>query len=161
MPPRIRSSLSLGERGPAPNSSLFPGDTLSCQLGNCVTTGRLKAFLALLTLTSVTVPLAALPLFPILKSHIVAALAASHADGWTTDVWWARPYSWILCGGPPGRWVVGTLLGFRVLREQRTPELSWFTGSLVAQPHARLVVLVGAATLLWLFAVVSVVQNVA
>ncbi|KAI0287819.1 DHHC palmitoyltransferase-domain-containing protein, partial [Russula brevipes] len=122
-------------------------------LGNCVTTGRLKAFLALLTLTSVTVPLAALPLFPILKAHIVAALAASHADGWTTDVWWTRPYSWILCGGPPGRWAVGTLLGFRVLREQRIPELSWFTGSLVAQPHARVVVLVGAATLSWLFAV--------
>ena len=126
----------------------------SCQLGNCVTTGRLKAFLALLALTSVTVPLASLPLLPILRTHVIAALAASHADPWATAVWWNRPYSWIFCGGPAGRWVVGTLLGFRVLREQRIPEPSWFSGSLVAQPHARMVVLVGAATLFWLFAVV-------
>ncbi|KAH9967510.1 DHHC palmitoyltransferase-domain-containing protein [Russula dissimulans] len=122
-------------------------------LGNCITTGRLKAFLSLLVLTSVTVPLASLPLSAILRKHVVAALVASHADAWTTMVWWSRPYSWILCGGPAGRWVVGTLLGFRVLREQRIPETSWFTGSLVAQPHARVVILVSAGALLWLFAV--------
>jgi hypothetical protein len=107
----------------------------------------------LLALTSVTVPLASLPLLPILRTHVIAALAASHADPWATAVWWNRPYSWIFCGGPPGRWVVGTLLGFRVLREQRIPEPSWLSGSLVTQPHARMVILVGAATLLWLFAV--------
>jgi palmitoyltransferase len=108
----------------------------------------------LLALTSVTVPLASLPLLPLLRTHVIAALAASHADPWATAVWWNRPYSWIFCGGPAGRWVVGTLLGFRVLREQRIPEPSWFSGSLVAQPHACMVVLVGAATLFWLFAVV-------
>lgn len=113
----------------------------------------------MLALTSVTVPLASLPLLPILRTHVIAALAASHADPWATAVWWNRPYSWIFCGGPPGRWVVGTLLGFRVLREQRIPEPSWLSGSLVTQPHARMVILVGAATLLWLFAVVSNFQK--
>ncbi|KAH9058921.1 DHHC palmitoyltransferase-domain-containing protein, partial [Lactarius deliciosus] len=121
-------------------------------LGNCVTAGRMKAFLTLLAVTSVTVPLASLPILPALKNHVVAALAVSHADTWITDMWWDRPYSWILCGGPPGRWVVGTLLGFRVLRAQRVPE-PWLSGSVIAQPHARIVVLVGAAALLWIFSV--------
>ncbi|KAH9024605.1 DHHC palmitoyltransferase-domain-containing protein [Lactarius hengduanensis] len=117
-------------------------------LGNCVTTGRMKAFLTLLAVTSVTVPLASLPILPVLKSHVVAALAVSHADTWITDVWWDRPYSWILCGGPPGRWIVGTLLGFHVLRVRRVPE-PWLSGSVIVQPHARIVILVGAAALLW------------
>lgn len=121
-------------------------------LGNCVTTGRMKAFLTLLAVTSVTVPLASLPVLPVLKGHVVAALVVSHADTWITDVWWDRPYSWILCGGPPGRWVVGTLLGFRVLRARRVPE-PWLSGSVIAQPHARIVILVGAAALLWIFSV--------
>lgn len=113
--------------------------------------------MALLVLTSITVPLASLPLLPVLKTHVIAALAASHADAWTTDTWWNRPYSWILCGGPPGRWIVGILLGFRVLREHRIPEPSWLSGHLIAQPHARLTILAAAATLIWLFAVVRIV----
>jgi len=121
-------------------------------LGNCVTTGRMKAFLILLAVTSVTVPLASLPILPVLKSHVVAALAASHADTWITDVWWDRPYSWVLCGGPPGRWIVGTLFGFHVLRARRIPE-PWLSGAVIAQPHARIVVLVCAAALLWIFSV--------
>lgn len=131
-------------------------DALSYQLGNCVTTGRLKVFLSLLVLTSVTVPLASLPILPILRTHVVAALTASYADDWATAIWWNRLYSWIFCGGPAGRWVVGTLLGFRVLRKHRITdsEPSWFSGSIVAQPHARVLILVGIATLLWLFAVV-------
>ena len=142
-----------------PTPVFFPLPSFAArQLGNCVTTGRLKAFLALLALTSVTVPLASLPVLSILRAHVIAALAASHADPWVTAVWWSRVYSWIFCGGPAGRWVVGTLLGFRVLREQRIPEPepSWLSGSLVAQPHARVLVLVGAGTLLWLFAVVRI-----
>ncbi|KAI0286101.1 DHHC palmitoyltransferase-domain-containing protein [Russula aff. rugulosa BPL654] len=110
-------------------------------LGNCVTTGRLKVFLSLLLLTSVTVPLASLPILPVLRTHVVAALTASHADAWATAVWWNHLYSWIFCGGPAGRWV------------RRITEPSWFSGSLVVQPHARLVILVGFATLIWLFAV--------
>ena len=133
---------------------------LSTQLGNCVTTGRLKAFLVLLVLTSITIPLASLPLLPVLRTHVIAALAASHADAWATDIWWNRPYSWILCGGPPGRWIVGTLLGFRLLRKQRPPEPSWLSGHLVSQPHIRLAVLVAAATPVWLFAVVRILSNI-
>lgn len=126
-------------------------------LGNCVTTGRLKVFLFLLVLTSVTVPLASLPILPVLRTHVVTALTVSHADAWATAIWWNRLYSWIFCGGPAGRWIVGTLLGFRMLREHRITEPSWFSGSLVAQPHARLVILVGFAILLWLFAVVMTI----
>lgn len=89
------------------------------------------------------------------RAHVVSALAVSHADTWAMDVWWDRPYSWILCGGPLGRWVVGTLLGFRSLRTHRGRD-SWLNGSLIAQPHVSLIILVGAATLLWLFAVVRI-----
>jgi DHHC palmitoyltransferase len=130
-------------------------NTLSCQLGNCVTTRRLKAFLALLVLTSVVIPLASLPILPILRTHIIDALAASHADAWATDVWWDRPYSWILCGGPPGRWVVGVLFGFHTLRVRRSLA-PWLSGSLISQPHARIATLVGTAAFLWLFAVVRI-----
>ncbi|KAH8979486.1 DHHC palmitoyltransferase-domain-containing protein [Lactarius hatsudake] len=119
-------------------------------LGNCVTAGRMKAFLTYLLL----------PILPVLKNHVVTALAVSHADSWITDVWWDRPYSWILCGGPPGRWIVGTLLGFRVLRAQRVPE-PWLSGSVIAQPHARIVILVGAAALLWIFLLCSMAVAVA
>ena len=101
-------------------------------------------------------PLASLPILPILRTHVAAALTASYADDWATAIWWNRLYSWVFCGGPAGRWVVGTLLGYRVLRERRITdsEPSWFSGSIVAQPHARVLILVGFATLLWLFAVV-------
>ena len=150
------SVLIITVLGYARSSIQIPDVThYSYQLGNCVTTGRLKVFLSLLVLTSVTVPLASLPILPVLRTHVVAALTASRADAWTTAIWWNRLYSWIVCGGPAGRWVVGTLLGFRILREHRITEPpSWFSGSVVAQPHARLVILVGFATLIWLFAVV-------
>ncbi|KAI0272301.1 DHHC palmitoyltransferase-domain-containing protein, partial [Gloeopeniophorella convolvens] len=120
-------------------------------LGNCVTAGRMKSFLSLLVLTSITVPLAVAPILPILTTHVLRALSASHADPWATTIWWDRWYSWILCGGPPGRWVAGTLYGFRVLRAQRTPAPR-FSGALIVQPHFRLALVVGAGLLLWIFA---------
>ena len=153
----VGSVLIITVLGYASSSTQFSTsviDNLSHQLGNCVTTGRLKVFLSLLVLTSVTVPLASLPVLPVLRTHVVAALTASHADAWATAHWWNRLYSWIFCGGPAGRWVVGTLLGFRVLRERRIAEPSWFSGSVVVQPHTRVVILVGFTTLIWLFAVV-------
>jgi hypothetical protein len=154
MPHRFRPSLSLGTPALASNSRRYLSTPFSYQLGNCVTTGRLKVFLSLLVLTSAIVPLASLPILPVLRTHVVAALTASHDDAWATAIWWNRLYSWIFCGGPAGPWIVGTLLGFRVLREHRITEPSWFSGSVVAQPHARVVILVIIATLLWLFAVV-------
>jgi hypothetical protein len=81
---------------------------VSCPVPRGVTTGRMKAFLTLLAVMFVTVPRASLPILAVLKSHFVAALAVSHAGTWVTDVWWDRPYLWIQCGGPPGRWIVGT-----------------------------------------------------
>ncbi|KAH9031328.1 hypothetical protein EDB85DRAFT_1959296 [Lactarius pseudohatsudake] len=157
-PETITESFECRRDGELPNA---PGThhCSTCGLGNCVTTGRMKAFLTLLAVTSVTVPLASLPILPVLKSHVVAALAESHADTWITDVWWDRPYSWILCGGPPGHWIVGTLLGFRVLRARRVPE-PWLSGSVIVQPHARIVIIVGAAALLWVSMIVAVAGDV-
>ncbi|KAH9172960.1 hypothetical protein EDB89DRAFT_823457 [Lactarius sanguifluus] len=101
-----KPSLNLSSVAEMAVSIFTPGRTAKCA-GNhiiarhavyaawgLVTTvpGRMKAFLTLLAVTSVTFPLASLPILPVLKSHVVAALAVSHADTWITDVWCDRPY---------------------------------------------------------------------
>jgi hypothetical protein len=53
-------------KAPASNPSRL--QLTPSQLGNCVTTGRMKAFLTLLAVTSVTVPLASLPILAVLKA---------------------------------------------------------------------------------------------
>ncbi|SRR6266404_2223575 len=93
----------------------------------------MKAFLTLLAVTSVVVPLASLPVLPALKSHVVAALAASHEDSWVSDVWWDGPNSWVLCGCPLGRWIISTLLGFHVLRARRIPK-PWLSVVVLLSP---------------------------
>ncbi|KAI0046986.1 hypothetical protein FA95DRAFT_1519545 [Auriscalpium vulgare] len=126
-------------------------------LGNCVTTSRLKAFLALLYVTAVTVPLAVAPVLKPMLHHAAHALEASQTDEWARRVWWDRWYSWVGYGGPPGRWFVGMLLGYRVLKEQRPESSRWFTGEMIAQPHARLALIVAGGMLLALFATIMAV----
>ncbi|KAI0056048.1 zf-DHHC-domain-containing protein [Artomyces pyxidatus] len=121
-------------------------------IGNCVTAPRLKAFLALLYLTSLVVPLAASPVISQVLNNVSRALTASQADEWASRVWWSRWYSWVCWGGPPGRWAIGAILGFRVLKTKRDSDTRWFTGDLVEQPYARVAVIVGAGMLLAVFA---------
>jgi hypothetical protein len=127
-------------------------------LANCVTRERVKPFLLLLGLTAFTVPTVLLPIRHELARHVCSALAASRADAFARAYWWDGWWSWIFVGGPPGRWIVGTMLGFRILRRGRG-ETAWFDGSFIVLPHMRLALLVGAASLLCVFTLVSPVRH--
>lgn len=91
----------------------------------------MPCFLALLLLTPVTVLLLSLPLYGPLLARARQAYAL--APAW----WWASRWSWV-CGGPLGRWLGGTALGWRELdRLDPVPEDSlelgvlWFVGQVL------------------------------
>ncbi|KIM90581.1 hypothetical protein PILCRDRAFT_812340 [Piloderma croceum F 1598] len=121
-------------------------------IGNCVTTLRIKAFLALLYVAPVTFFIAVLPILRQMANHIRLALSVSQADPWTKRVWWNWLGSWVFVGGPFGRWAVGTILGFRVLKSNRHEIEEHFPGSIVEQPHLRTIVVAGFGSMLCLFA---------
>ncbi|KIY48136.1 hypothetical protein FISHEDRAFT_65864 [Fistulina hepatica ATCC 64428] len=116
---------------------------------NCITSTKMRAFLALLCLVPVIVALCLFPVTDRLWSHVRAALTASRADPWTNEHWWSWFGSWIFIGGPIGRWVVGTVLGFRVLKQQRPAQS--YPGIVIEYPHLRIV----AAA--WVAAVLSLI----
>ncbi len=124
------------------------------QLGNCVTSGTMKAFLFLLYATPTTLVIACLPFVPLLWQHMITALGVSQRDDWARGVWWDWPWSWIVISGPPGRWVVGTVLGFHILEQQRTGTVAE-SGDTIAQPNLTVFLFVVFGCLLALFAIVS------
>ena len=140
---------------------LYRGTTGSCgvvnsQLGNCVTTARIQPFLCLLILVSVAAIVGLSPVLFRILAHISLSLSTSRADEWCREFWWDTWYSWVFLGGPPGRYVVGSFLGFRLLKRRRGSEGS-FPGSIIELPHLRVAVMF-AFTLV--FAVISVVRLV-
>ena len=92
--------------------------------------------------------------------HVQHALFVSHEDPWARQYWWDQWYSWIFIGGPPGRWFLGALLGFRArkryTRNAGVLSEGFMDGSFVERPHARLVLIAAAGSLLGVFAFVSV-----
>lgn len=124
------------------------------KVGNCVTTLRIKTFLALLYVAPVTFLIAVLPILRQMANHIRLALSVSQADPWTKRVWWNWFGSWVFVGGPFGRWAVGTILGFRILKSNRHEIDEHFPGSIVEQPHLRIIVVAGFGSMLCLFAMV-------
>ncbi|KAJ7743092.1 DHHC palmitoyltransferase-domain-containing protein [Mycena metata] len=115
-------------------------------VGNCVTRARMKNFLALLLLTPIACLALVLPVYPTLLRHMSLALITSHVDPWANQVWWDWYGSWIFFGGPLGRWIFGMVLGFRILKTQRKPNLP-----LIEQPSLRLFVICALGLLLSLF----------
>ena len=122
------------------------------QIGNCVTIEARKGFLAFLALTSVTVPWAVAGMWGALSSHILSALSASTIDPHTRRVWWDNWYSWVVVGGPPGRWIVGLFLGLRITRRPSS-ELHRL-GDMIRYPSVSLVVIAGCGALFALFTTV-------
>ncbi|KIM44560.1 hypothetical protein M413DRAFT_67687 [Hebeloma cylindrosporum] len=121
-------------------------------VGNCVTLSKLKAFITFLFLVPSTFLVAVLPVAQILVKHIILALHVSKRDPWAAKTWWDWPGSWILCAGPFGRWIVGAILGFRLLSQNREQSQSPQLGYLIEQPHLRVVITAGFALLLSVFA---------
>jgi hypothetical protein len=117
-----------------------------------VTLEARKGFLAFLTLTSMMVPWAVAGVWGVLSSHILNALSASVMDPHTCRVWWDRWYSWVVVGGPPGRWIVGLFLGLRLT--QRPPSEVHQLGDMIRYPSISLVVIAGSATLFAVFTTV-------
>ena len=111
-----------------------------------------KGFLVFLALTSVMVPWAIIGLWGALSSHILNALSASKIDPHACRVWWDNWYSWVVVGGPPGRWVVGLILGLRITR--RPSSGVHRLGDMVRYPSVTLVVIAGSGMLFALFTTV-------
>jgi hypothetical protein len=96
-----------------------------------------------------------LPILRPTANHIHLALTASQADPWAKRVWWDWLGSWVFVGGPFGRWTVGTILGVRILKAKLHNSDQHFPGSIVEQPHLRIIVVAGFGSVLCIFAMVS------
>jgi len=93
-----------------------------------------------------------LPILRPTANHIHLALTASQADPWAKRVWWDWLGSWVFVGGPFGRWTVGTILGVRILKAKLHNSDQHFPGSIVEQPHLRIIVVAGFGSVLCIFA---------
>lgn len=113
----------------------------------------MKPFLCLLCLTPVTVILAVAPIAYTLLQHVLLATATSRSNSWATNSWWNWYGSWIFFGGPFGRWIWGTVLGFHILKASRVNAYG-LPGMVVEQPHLRVVAMAMPAMILSLFCLV-------
>ena len=57
----------------------------------------------------------------------------------TKRYWWDWPGSWVVIGGPPGRWIVGTILGFLLIWNERELDGPSYPGQMIEEPHFRVV----------------------
>lgn len=110
----------------------------------------------MLIVTPTLLLLAVCPVISILYARILDGLSASRDASWINETWWDRWYSWVIFGGPAGRWIIGTLLGVREL--QRIEEFDGYNapGDRIAKPGIALLLTVGFAILLSLFTIVSI-----
>lgn len=125
------------------------------QTGNCVTLPRIKTFLALLYTAPITFTIAVSPIIRTLIRHITTSLAVSRADAWAKRVWWDWFGSWIFIGGPFGRYVIGSILGFRITQSNRSDDFPSYPGQVVQEPHMTIVVVTGMGLVLSIFSMVS------
>ncbi|EIW79102.1 zf-DHHC-domain-containing protein [Coniophora puteana RWD-64-598 SS2] len=129
-------------------------------LGNCVSLGSMKEFLYLLFFVPLVFLLGISPAASILYSQARLAYGVSMADPWINDVWWSWYASWIVFCGPLGRPVIGTLLGYRVLKDSRVPSSGY--GQMLEQPHMRVSIVALVALIMSIFAMglgVSTLRN--
>lgn len=116
---------------------------------------RMQEFLGLLYVAPITLFTAVLPIIGPLSHHVKAALTISQTDTWAKTAWWDWFGSWIFFGGPFGRWIIGTILGYRLLRERQNPTDVTGPGEMVERPHLRILVAASLGFLLSLFALVN------
>jgi len=110
----------------------------------------MRKFLFLLCLSPVAFAVSVSPILGRVLAHVSLAISTSSDDPWSRR-WWDWPGSWIIIAGPFGRWVVGIVLGFWILRSER--KTHQYPGSMIEEPHMRLVIVAGLAFLLSVFAI--------
>lgn len=125
------------------------------QIGNCVSLSQSKPFLRLLALTPLAINISAIPVvYPIYK-HLRSALQLSFNDPWIRENWWDWKWSWIVYGGPFGRYVIGIVYGYRALQRKIVHKGPSHFGDFVKEPRLALAGTVLFALLLGVFTVVS------
>ncbi|KAK8853108.1 hypothetical protein IAR55_003809 [Kwoniella newhampshirensis] len=82
---------------------------------NCLTAAYIPTFLSLLLYTPPSVVLLSLPLYSPMYHRALAAYTLSHTSENIRTYWWDWTPSWIIAGGPVGRFVGGLILGWREL----------------------------------------------
>jgi hypothetical protein len=100
--------------------------------------------------------LAVAPAARTFSQHILLAVATSKGDAWAGAMWWNWYGSWIFFGGPLGRWVWGTVLGFIILKANRTNTVHTAPGGVVEHPHLRIVAMATSAMIISIFCLVSI-----
>lgn len=88
------------------------------QIGNCVSLSRSMPFLRLLSLTPLAVNISIIPVVYPLYKHLRSALRLSFNDPWICENWWDWKWSWVVYGGPVGRYITGIVYGFRALERR-------------------------------------------
>ena len=81
---------------------------------NCLTAPHIPTFLCLLVLTPSIVFLLCLPILHPLAIRAAAAWRIA-CDDPSVNGWWSWKPSWVVAGGPIGRWIGGLVLGWRHL----------------------------------------------
>ena len=106
--------------------------------------------------TPILVFISIYPIYGVLYSRALDGYAASIETPWIRNVWWDKWYSWLLVGGPLGRWNMATILGLWELKSQESITLvSLDPGNELRKHGFNLLLTVFFALILGLFALVS------
>lgn len=120
----------------------------ACQwFNNCLTARHMQAFVSLLAITPLLFVILASPILSIFSTHVSKVYRFSINDSINRRLWWDWWGSWIVFGGPLGRYLVGLILGY-----SRYPIRSH---GLLDGPNGRLAGLVFPGALIALFTIVS------
>ncbi|WWC91584.1 uncharacterized protein L201_006530 [Kwoniella dendrophila CBS 6074] len=82
---------------------------------NCLSAPYMRSFLALLLYTVPTVFIISSPLYVPIFQRLKAAYLYSKSDQYIRENWWDWTYSWVVAGGPIGRYAGAAILGWRQL----------------------------------------------
>ncbi|KAF5362521.1 hypothetical protein D9756_002452 [Leucocoprinus leucothites] len=126
-------------------------------LGNCVTLARMKMFLSLLFITPFAFFVGVSPVTKQLWYQLIDAFNTSRGNASIQRVWWSKSYSWAF-GGPIGRYLIGTGLGIRVLREQMVTG-GQASNSLLDVPHFRTIFMTVVGLVTSLFSLILALKT--
>lgn len=89
--------------------------------------------------------------------HIRAAYRISLTDPYILKEWWAWKWSWVVAGGPVGRWGRAVWLGYRALQREWDAKEGkrGYVGEKIERPDLGILATVLFAALLGVFTLVS------